>query len=259
MRRAAVLVLAVLAFLTVGTRSVARHFLFRVDRARAVAAPSDATLVTTTADDGAQVHAIELAPPPGARVVVHFHNNSETMSGPLAMARAIHARGLGVLLVEYRGYGVSGGTPDEEGLYRDATAALDWLASRGVGPDRVVLSGTSLGSGVAAEMARRGRGAALVLISPYTSIPDLVVDRAPLVPASLLVPDHFETLAKASAIRVPTLVIHGDADDVVPFWMGERVASAIRGARLVRVAGGRHGDGDLFARDAELAEDVASL
>ena len=60
------------------------------------------------------------------------------------------------------------------------------LASRGVGPERIVLWGTSLGTGVAAEMARRGRGGRLVLVSPYTSIPDLVTDVVPFVPASLL-------------------------------------------------------------------------
>jgi fermentation-respiration switch protein FrsA (DUF1100 family) len=96
-------------------------------------------------------------------------------------------------------------------------------------------------------MARRGRGARLVLVSPYTSIPDLVTDVAPFVPARALVADHFDTLSKAREIRVPTLVIHGDADEIVPFAMGERVSRAIRGARLLRVAGGHHGD--LFSRE----------
>jgi fermentation-respiration switch protein FrsA (DUF1100 family) len=155
-----------------------------------------------------------------------------------------------VLLVEYRGYGLSrGAEPSEEGLYDDAEAALDGLAARGVGPDRVVLWGTSLGTGVAAEMARRGRGAALVLVTPYTSLPDVVTDVVPLLPAGLLLPQRFDTLGKTAQIRVPTLVIHGDADEIVPFWMGTRLASAIPGARLLRVAGGRHGD--LFLRDRE--------
>jgi uncharacterized protein len=237
--------------LGLATRVVARRLLFRTERATATSIPSDTELETMVARDGVSVHALELPAPPGARVVVHFHNNSETMAGPLAMARALHARGLGVVLVEYRGYGLSSGAPEEEGLYRDAEAALDSLAARGIGPERVVLSGTSLGTGVAAEMARRGRGAALVLISPYTSIPDLVSDRAPLVPARWLVPDRFETLAKARAIDVPAIVIHGDADEVVPFWMGERVASALQKARFFGVRGGGHGDGDLFTRDGE--------
>jgi pimeloyl-ACP methyl ester carboxylesterase len=124
-----------------------------------------------------------------------------------------------------------------------------------------VLLGTSLGTGIAAEMARRGRGARLVLVTPYTSLPDLVTDVAPLVPAGHMLADHFDTLAKSPSIAIPTLVIHGDADEVVPFWMGERVARSIPNARLVRVRGGRHGD--LFARErarllAELSAHSAS-
>lgn len=122
-------------------------------------------------------------------------------------------------------------------------------SARGAGPESVVLWGTSLGTGVAAEMARRGRGARLVLVTPYTSIPDLVADVVPIAPARLLLADRFDTLAKAGAIGVPTLVIHGDADEVVPFWMGERISSAIRGARMRVVAGGHHGD--LVAREPE--------
>lgn len=248
--------------LVLATRLASRHFLFRTERATSTLTPPDAVLEATTASDGTISHSLELLGAVGACVVVHFHNNSETMAGPIGMARALHARGLGVVLVEYRGYGLSkaAGPPDEESLYRDAQAVLDRLAVRGVGSDRIILSGTSLGTGVAAEMARRGRGAALVLISPYTSIPNLVNDRVPLLPARWLVADRFETIAKAAAIAVPTVVIHGDADEVVPFAMGERVAAAIRGAHLVRVAGGRHGDGDLFARDGDrLVDEILRL
>ena len=132
------------------------------------------------------------------------------------------------------------------------------LAARGVVPERIVLWGTSLGTGVAAEMARRGLGSRLVLVTPYTSIPDLVTGVAPFLPARAMLSDYFDTLAKAGAIRMPTLVIHGDADEIVPYAMGERVAGAISGARLVRVAGGRHGD--LFMREGRrLLAEIAAL
>jgi len=81
----------------------------------------------------------------------------------------------------------------------------------------VVLWGISLGSGVAAEMARRGRGAALVLMAPYTSIPGIIVVAVPFAPGALLSPYCFDTLSKAAQIRVPTQIIHGDADEIVPF------------------------------------------
>jgi fermentation-respiration switch protein FrsA (DUF1100 family) len=164
-----------------------------------------------------------------------------------------------VVLVEYRGYGASRGRqPSEEGLYLDAEAVFTMLASRGVGPQRIVLSGTSLGTGVAAEMARRGRGSRLVLVTPYTSIPDMVADRVPGFPAELLLTDRFATLEKTPDIHVPALVIHGDADEIVPFAMGLKVAGAIAGARFIRVPGGHHGD--LFAREgARLFDAISTL
>ena len=226
-----------------GSRAVARRFLFPTQDVRRVAPLAGFVEHRLVARDGIVVRALELRAASGALVVVHFHNNREVAEHTAGVARELATRGLGVLLVEYRGYGASTeASPSEEGLYADAEAALDLLAARGVAPERIVLWGTSLGSGVAAEMARRGRGGRLVLVTPYTSIPDLVTDVVPFLPASLLVADHFDTLAKAPSIAVPTIVVHGDADEVVPFRMGERVAAAIPGARLLRIAGGHHGD-----------------
>jgi fermentation-respiration switch protein FrsA (DUF1100 family) len=253
------LLLSILAALVVAGRALSRRLVFPTHRTAIRGLPDGFRLLTAAARDGARVHALHLPASPGARTVVHFHNNRDTMADGADLGRALHARGLGVLLVEYRGYGLSrDGAPTEEGLYTDAEAALEHLAARGVGPDRVVLFGASLGTGVAAEMARRGRGAALVLVTPYTSIPDVAADVVPFVPARLLIPDRFETLAKSGEIRVPTLVIHGDADEIVPFWMGDELARAIAGARLVRVPGGHHGD--LFARDpARLIDAIVAL
>ncbi len=244
-----VVVIAAMAVVPV-SHAVERAYLFPASEVRATSAPEGFAHYALRARDGVEVHAFGLDAPPGGRTVVYFHNNRETAASEADLARALHARGFGVLLVEYRGYGESrGASPTEEGLYLDAECALDMLAQRGVGPERVVLFGASLGTGVAAEMAQRGRGARLVLVTPYTSIPGLVSDAAPGVPARLLVADAFDTLGKAEDIRIPTLVIHGDADEIVPFWMGERVAGAIRGARFERVPGAHHGD--VFARDRE--------
>jgi fermentation-respiration switch protein FrsA (DUF1100 family) len=252
-------VLAVGAFGAVhGVRTVARSYVFPASKGPAEVAPAGFECHTWVARDGVTVNALELRAPLGARTIVHFHNNRDAAAAGTAIARELHARGFGVLLVEYRGYGLSrDGVSSEEGLYLDAECALDMLARRGVVAEQIVLWGTSLGTGVAAEMARRGRGARLVLVTPYTSIPGLVADVVPILPARLLVPDHFDTLAKSRDIHIPTLIIHGDADEIVPYWMSERLARDIRGARLVRIAGGHHGD--LFGRDRErlLAEMVA--
>ena len=231
-------------------RSASRHWIFPVHDVLRAPTPNSVAERAFPARDGTIVHALELEAREGERTVVYFHNNRETVEMRLDLANALHGRGFGVLLVEYRGYGASHAyEPTEDGLYDDAEAALDMLARRGVTSDRIVLWGTSLGTGVAAEMARRGRGSRLILVTPYTSIPDLVTDRVPIVPARILIADKFDTLEKSAEIAVPTTVVHGDADEVVPFWMGERIAGAVRGARLLRVPGGHHGD--LFARHGE--------
>lgn len=237
-----------MAVVVLGSRAAARRFVFPVQDVRRPALPPDLVERRLLAGDGVPVRALELVGPDAAPVVVHFHNNREAAEASAPVAREIHARGVGVVLAEYRGYGRStAGEPTESGLYADAEAVLAMLAARGIGPSRIVLWGTSLGTGVAAEMARRGRGRALVLVAPFTSIPDLVTSVVPFVPASALVPDRFETLQKVHAIEVPALVVHGEDDEVVPFAMGARIAGALPNAQLLRVPGGRHGD--LFMRD----------
>jgi fermentation-respiration switch protein FrsA (DUF1100 family) len=202
-----------------------------------------ARVLELRAADGVQVHAIELANPAASRTVVYFHGNGEVMGDELWMAERLVKRGFAVVLAEYRGYGRSKGpSPSEDGLYADATAVLDDLAARGVGADRVVLWGASLGTGVAVEMARRGRGAALVLVSPYTSIVDMAARMTPFLPVGLLVGDRFDNAAKAPSLTLPAVVVHGMDDEVVPFAMGERIAVAIHGSRFERVARGHHMD-----------------
>jgi hypothetical protein len=248
------LITAVLIALYAGVILVAcgiyRYAIYPAPSGGPIVAPPGASMRELRAKDGVTVRALHIPAPPGGRTVVHFHGNGETVAENTGLARAIAAGGLGVLLVEYRGYGLSkGASPTEAGLYLDAEAALDALVAEGVSAEETVLFGTSLGTGVAAEMASRGRGAALVLITPYTSMVRMVSLYAPFLPASLYVSDRFDTLSKAPRIRVPTLVIHGDSDELIPHEMGQEVAAAIAGARLITVPGGHHND--LFVRDGD--------
>jgi pimeloyl-ACP methyl ester carboxylesterase len=191
------------------------------------------------------VNALELpAADEGAPTFVVFHGSGESIGDWCDIAEAMHKKGLGVVITEYRGTGVSSeaGAPSEEGLYRDAAAVLDAVQARGVSRERIVLLGQSLGTGVAAEMARRGKGGAVALISPYTSMVAMMKAQLPLLPARFVATERFDTLSKAPEIRIPTLVIHGDADEVVPLAMGRAVAAAVPGAKLHVVHGGHHND-----------------
>ena len=242
------LAVAVYGLVVLAARLLHRRVLYQppADRPASGELPSDATLLTTTAADGVTVHALAMTPvsPPAQRTVVHFHGNAQVADDNLVLARDLRRRGLDVVLVEYRGYGRSraAGAPNEQGLYADAEAVLAELAAHGVGPDRVVLWGHSLGTGVAAEMAKRGRGSRLVLVAPFTSTVDLGSRAAPLLPASLVMVDRFDTLAKAPSIAMPAIVAHGTDDDVIPLEEGKQVVAALPHATFVEVPGGHHDD-----------------
>jgi fermentation-respiration switch protein FrsA (DUF1100 family) len=240
--------LVVYVSLCVAARVEYRRLLYPAPDDPLPVAPPGATMLELRAADGVAVHAIQFPPPSDqARTVVVFHGNGETIANGVDLGQDLQRRGFGAVLAEYRGYGVSrdSGPPSERGLYLDAESVLDALQAQGIGRERVVLMGCSLGTGIAAEMARRGRAASLVLVSPYTSITAMAKRIAAFLPVSLVCPDAFDTLSKAPEIHVPTLVVHGDRDEVVPVEMGRAVAGAIPGAALRIVPGGHHGD--LFA------------
>jgi pimeloyl-ACP methyl ester carboxylesterase len=229
------------ALIVLGARLLHRRVLYQPPDETADDMPEGAVLLTARAADGVTVNALDFDAPRSTRTIVHFHGNAESVDANASLAREMKKRGFAVVLVEYRGYGRSRGTsPNEEGLYLDGTAVLDALAARGVGPDRVVLWGQALGTGVAAEMAKRGRGSRLVLVAPFTSTVDMASRVVPFFPASMVMLDRFDTLSKAPDIAMPTLVVHGDIDDVIPFEQGERVSKTLPHATFLKVPEGRH-------------------
>jgi len=183
------------------------------------------------------------APPSAAPVVVHFHGNGEQLADLGRVIAGLRAGGSGVLAVEYPGYGLAPGSPSEAALLSAGREALACLRDRlGVAPERIVLQGQSLGSGVASQLAAEGHGAALVLISPFTSMADLAARIFPSLPLHRLVRDRFDTRGIARSVRVPVLIVHGDRDEIVPFPMGEELARTFPDARLMRVEGAHHND-----------------
>jgi hypothetical protein len=117
--------------------------------------------------------------------------------------------------------------------------ALRWLSQR---TTRVALLGWSLGTGIASEMAFRGHGGRLVLLSPFTSITAMGQLLVPILPARAILAHRLDTLEKAPQIRQPTLVIHGEDDTLIPIAMGTEVAAALPHGELIRVRGGGHAD-----------------
>ncbi len=220
-----------------------RRLIFPAPAPRALEPPEGTRLVEIEGQSGRRVYALEAPPPAGAPVVVLFHGNAEQLADQTAVIEGLRTRGLGVLAVEYPGYGPAAAySPSERAIYEDAAAAIAWLRrTRRIEPQRIVLLGRSLGTGVAVEMAARGLGARVVLISPYTSIPALArlhVSRS--LPLERLIEDRFDTLAKANRIAQPVLLIHGETDALIPIAMSETLARTFAHATLWRLAGVDH-------------------
>ncbi len=219
-----------------------RAVLYPAPRRRLSEAPPGAELRRFETPDGTPIQAL-FYPPPGSQVIVFFHGNGETIGDSVGLAAELNGRGLGFVAVEYRGYGSSPAHgPSEAGLYADAQAVLLSLAAEGIAPGDITLWGSSLGSGVAVEMATRGFGSRLLLSTPYTSMPAVAQRLLPVLPMRWVVSDCYDNLAKAPGLALPTLVIHGDADRLVPYDHGVTLSQAIAGAELVTVAGAGHND-----------------
>ena len=179
----------------------------------------------------------------GQRALLYFHGNAGNAADRLARAKILNERfGLDVFLVDYRGYGRSDGSPSEAGLYRDGRAIEDQAVRHGFDSDRIILFGESLGSAVAIQLAIERPCAALVVETPFLSIPAMAREHYPFVP-SFLISTRFDNAAKIGAIRVPTLVIVAERDEVVSPVQGLKLFDLAHGRKkLVVIPGAHHND-----------------
>jgi fermentation-respiration switch protein FrsA (DUF1100 family) len=188
-------------------------------------------------------------------LVLFFHGNAGNNGHRLDYLRMFHDLGLATLIVDYRGYGHSSGTPSEDGTYRDAAAVWQHATKTlGFTPARIVIFGESLGGAVAAQLAEANRPGALVLASTFTSVPDMAAELYPWLPARLLARIHYDTLARLPRIDRPLLVIHSRNDDVIPFAHGRRLFDAARATKQFIEMDGGHNQGFVFGRKEWIRE-----
>jgi hypothetical protein len=206
------------------------------------------------AEDGVRLHAWLLPLPGSRRTVLVCNGNAGNMSHRLDRALQMQQRlGVSVLLFDYRGYGRSEGSPDEQGTYRDARAAYRYAVEEGgVAPLDLVLFGESLGAAVAVELALARPVGALVLESAFTSIPDMARAAYPfLPPVGPLIRTRYDTLARVPRLTLPLLVLHGERDGIVPLAQGRRVFEAAGGPkRFFAIPGAGHNDTYLSGGEA---------
>lgn len=181
-----------------------------------------------TAADGTKLHGWYVPVEDPVAVVLFCHGNGGNLTHRedlmWAMQRYV---GASVLVFDYRGYGRSEGSPSEQGVLSDARAARAWLAQRtGIAEKDVVLMGESLGGAVAVDLAANDGARALVLEDTFSSLPDVAAVHYPWLPVRWLMRSRLDSLAKISKYHGPLLMVHGDADSIVPYALGEKLFAA---------------------------------
>ncbi|GHC23307.1 alpha/beta hydrolase [Aidingimonas halophila] len=176
--------------------------------------------------------------------LLFFHGNAGNISHRLDSLSQFHQLGLSVLIIDYRGYGRSEGKPSEAGTAKDARAAWQWLRERREA-DRIVIFGRSLGSAVTAELARDVSPAAVILESPFRSVPLMAQQMYPFLPARWLSRFGYHTIDYVTELDAPLLVVHSRDDDVIPFYEGQAVFEAAREPKTMLEISGSHNAGFL--------------
>jgi hypothetical protein len=219
----------------------------------------DVDIRTGSAD---HLSALWFPPGDGAAVVLIAHGRSANVCTRASTATQLHRDGFGVLVFDYRGYGRSSGRPSEAGLTEDAVSAYDWLRLQGVGARRIIVLGQSLGDAPAAQLSAARPVAALVLVSPFTSLPGAMADRLgwPLLERLPWRHNRFEVAESLNRLHAPVLFIVSRQDGLVPYANSRRAARSARRPRWLEVDGLRH-DGLLaaVARDGRLSRALATL
>jgi len=178
---------------------------------------------------------------PGARsTVIFFHGNAGNISHRLEKIALFYQLGLNGFIVDYRGYGKSQGRPSEQGLYKDARAAYDYLLARTDLGGNKIAYGESIGSAVAIDLCLNRRLDGLIIDSAFTSAKDMARVVYPFLPSFLLV-SKFDSLQKVKEIKIPKLFIHSVNDEMVPFWQGEKLFNAATSPKeFLKITGGHN-------------------
>ena len=210
------------------------------------ATPADIGLdyedVSIEAEDGVRLHGWFI-PGEGSRTLLFFHGNAGNISHRLDSIRQFHRLGLSIFIIDYRGYGRSGGKASEKGIYRDADAAWHHLTGyRGLQANDIIVFGRSMGASAAAKLASRVDPLALIVESSFTSIPDIAQDLYPWLPARQLSRLRHATRDYVADTRRPVLVVHSSEDEIIPYHHGEAIFDAANEPRYLLTLRGGHND-----------------
>jgi len=263
MIKLALIVAAVYALIAVAAFVAQRKLMYFPDAARVspqslgLAGVEERVLETP---DGARLVAWYAPAAPGRPTILYFHGNAGNLANRSDRIRKYLTRGFGMLMMSYRGYSGSTGSPSERANVADAKLAYEALLAAGVAPGEIVVYGESLGSGVAVQLAAAKPVAGIVLDAPYTSIVDVAAGAYPYLPVRPFLLDRYETLRHLPAVKAPLLVVHGEDDEVIPVAMGRAVYAAAKGPKeIVTFPGAGHSDHHLYGSAEEIFRWIESV
>ncbi len=180
-------------------------------------------IIKLSSANGMKISAVHFPNPQAQYTILYSHGNGEDLGYIWSVLRDIRDSGFAVFAYDYQGYGTSEGKPSEYNVYRDIEAAYGYLTEQlRVPPKQIILYGHSVGGGPAVDLASRQSVGGLVVESSFVSV-FRVLTRIPLLPF-----DKFVNVDKIGKVRSPVLVIHGKADEVVPFSHGEQLFAAAK-------------------------------
>ncbi len=161
-----------------------------------------------------------------ALTILFCHGNAGNIGDRLEKLLIFYNMGLNTFIFDYRGYGKSEGLPSEEGLYRDAEAAYNYLIkSRSISPKDIVIYGESIGGAVVIDLAGKETLKALITEGVFTSSQEMARSMFFLFPGFLL-SSRFDSISKIRDVTCPKLIIHSANDEIVPFYMGQKLFGA---------------------------------
>ncbi len=200
-------------------------------------------IIKITSANGAKISAMYLQNPQARFTLLVSHGNAEDLGDDRYWLEDLRRAGFSVLAFDYQGYGTSEGKPSEKGAYGDEAAAYDYLVQQlATPPERIIIYGRSVGSGPAVHLAARRPAAGLILQSPFLTA-FRVLTQIPLLPF-----DRFPNARDIRNVHCPLLVIHGEADEVIPFRHGQKLfAIANQPKQFVGFPGAGHNDLELVA------------
>lgn len=213
--------------------------------------------VSVTTEDGLTLYGWHAAPTVKSKpTIIRFHGNASHIGWAAERLKTFADAGYGLLLVEYRGYAGNPGQPTEQGFYRDGRAFVDWLKATGVQESDIIVSGESIGSGVAVQMALDYPEIhSLILEAPFTSAVDVAADLYCFLPVRLMMKDRYDNLSKIAQVKSPVIIVHGDRDTIIPYTHGKKLFDSVVGAKfMITVDGGGHNDLDLYDTDAKIIQ-----